>query len=66
MFKNNSLDVNKNTKQVFAYIYIMNKLIDDINVKENFMNRLETLISKYPFVNLKHYGFPETWREILK
>ena len=66
LFKNNSLDLNKNTKQVFAYIYIMNKLIDDINVKENFMNRLETLISKYPFVNLKHYGFPETWREILK
>ena len=66
LFKNNSLDLNKNTKQVFAYIYIMNKLIDDINVKENFMNRLETLISKYSFVNLKHYGFPETWREILK
>ena len=66
LFRDNSLDLNKNTKQVFAYIYIMNKLIDDSSVKENFMNRIESLIVKYPFVNLKYYGFPETWREILK
>ena len=66
LFKHNSLDLNKNTKQVFAYIYIMNKLIDDINVKENFINRLELLIIKYSFVNLKYYGFPKKWREFLK
>lgn len=28
LLKNNSLDLNKNLKQVFAYSYIMNKLID--------------------------------------
>jgi abortive infection bacteriophage resistance protein len=65
LFKNNNLDLNKNVKQVFSYIYIMKKLIKNEMVMKNFMDRLNHLISKYPFVKLVNYGFPENWQSLI-
>ncbi|MGL5086139.1 MAG: Abi family protein [Clostridium sp.] len=65
IFKDYDLDLNKQTKQLFTYIYVMNKLVDDTQVKLNFSNRINTLIKKYPFVKLQYYGFPKDWRNIL-
>lgn len=65
LFKDNNLDLNKHTKQVFAYLHIAFKLISDDEIKNNFISRFKTLIEKYPFVKLYHYGFPEEWERIL-
>ena len=65
LFKDSNLDLNKQTKQVFTYIYVINKLINDIEIKKNFINTFKTLIEKYPFVKLHHYGFPEDWEKFL-
>jgi abortive infection bacteriophage resistance protein len=66
LFTNNNLDLNKETKQIFTYIYVMNKLIDDTEVMDNFVNRFKNLITKYPFVKLLHYGFHDNWEKFLK
>ncbi|MCI8348707.1 MAG: Abi family protein [Firmicutes bacterium] len=39
-----------------SYDNITEKIISDINILQN----------KYPFVDLKHYGFKKEWKEILK
>ena len=65
LFKDSNLDLNKQTKQVFTYIYVINKLINDIEIKKNFINTFKTLIEKYPFVKLHYYGFPEDWEKFL-
>lgn len=65
LFKNNNLNLNKETKQIFTYVYIMNKLIDDDLIMDNFIDRFKKLIIKYPFVKLTHYGFHDNWEKIL-
>lgn len=65
LFSNNNLDLNKVTKQIFTYVYIMNKLIDDDIIMDNFVDRLKKLIIKYPFVKLAHYGFNDNWEKFL-
>lgn len=65
LFKSYNLDLNKEAKQVFTYIYVMNKLIDDNVVMDNFIDRFKKLIVKYPFVKLSLYGFPDEWEKLL-
>lgn len=65
LFKEYNLDLNKNTKQIFAYLFIMNKLIDDSTIINIFIEELKDLILKYPFVRLSHYGFPDQWEKLL-
>lgn len=65
LFRDNNLDLNKVTKQVFTYVYIMSKLIDDSLIMDNFVDRFKKLIIKYPFVKLSHYGFCGNWENFL-
>lgn len=60
------LDIQVVSKQLFSYIFIINKLVKDEEVWVNFIGRFERLIEKYPFVKISYYGFPENWRDILK
>lgn len=63
LFKGSNLDLNKQTKQIFAYLYVSFKLISDDEIKNNFICRFKMLMEKYPFVKLSHYGFPEEWEK---
>lgn len=65
LFDSNGLNQNNMRKKVFTYIFITNKLIKDQLVWSNFINRLETIINKYPFVKLSNLGFPPNWRDLL-
>lgn len=65
LFRRNNLDLSKAGKQLFTFIFVMNKVIDDNVVWNNFINKIDTLIKKYPFVKISFCGFPENWWNIL-
>lgn len=65
IFKNNGTSINKATKQLFAYIIAMKKMVPDEQVWSTFTSRLLTLQKKYPFVRLDYYGFTKDWEKIL-
>ena len=65
IFKNNGISINKATKQLFAYLIVMKKMIPDDNVWNTFTSRLVDLKNKYPFVRLDYYGFTEDWEKLL-
>lgn len=65
MLKSHGLDLNKSNKQTFTFIFIIFKLLDDEVIKDKFITDLENLAEKYPFVDLKQYGFPTEWVKIL-
>lgn len=65
IFKDNNISINKASKQLFAYIVVMKKMIPDDNVWNTFVGRLSNLIKKYPFVRLDYYGFTGDWKKIL-
>lgn len=65
MLKMNGLALNTATKQLFIYLMIMNKMVYDNEVWETFIDRLETIMKKYPFVRMSYYGFPLNWKNIL-
>lgn len=64
-FQEKGISINKATKQLFAYIVVMNKMIPNEQVWNTFTDRLCNLITKYPFVRLDYYGFTEDWKEVL-
>ena len=64
-FKNNNISINKATKQLFAYLIVMRKMISDEGVWNTFTVRIVDLKNKYPFVRLDYYGFTQDWGEIL-
>lgn len=64
-FKNNNISINKATKQLFAYLIVMRKMISDEGVWNTFTVRIVDLKNKYPFVRLDYYGFTEDWGKIL-
>lgn len=65
IFKNNGISINKATKQLFAYLIVMKKMIPDDRVWNTFTSRLVDLKNKYPFVRLDYYGFTEDWEKLL-
>lgn len=65
IFKNNGMSINKATKQLFAYLIVMKKMIPDERVWNTFTSRLVDLKNKYPFVRLDYYGFTEEWEQLL-
>lgn len=65
IFKNNGISINKATKQLFAYLIVMKKMILDDGVWNTFTSRLVDLKNKYPFVRLDYYGFTEDWEKLL-
>lgn len=65
IFKEKNISINKATKQLFAYLIVMKKMITDECVWNTFTSRLFDLKNKYQFVRLDYYGFTEDWEEIL-
>lgn len=65
IFRNNEMSINKTTKQLFAYLIVMKKMIPDERIWNTFTSRLVDLKNKYPFVRLDYYGFTEEWEKIL-
>lgn len=61
----NDLMIQKVSKQLFGYVFIMKKLTDDSKIWASFIESFTALTKKYPFVNLIHYGFPKNWLELL-
>lgn len=50
--------------RLFSYILV----IKDLSIQEDFdllKEHLLELTAKYPFVDMKYYGFPDNWKEIL-
>lgn len=54
-----------NIKRCFAVIVAMKNLCTDKNIWEHFFSDLINLITKYPEVDLIHYGFPNKWYDYL-
>lgn len=65
IFKDNEISINKASKQLFAYIIVMKKMVIDDAVWKTFMDHLNNLIEKYPFVRLDYYGFTSDWKKII-
>jgi len=65
VLKNNGISMNKATKQLFAYLIVMKKMIPNDEIWDAFTSRLVDLKNKYPFVRLDYYGFTEDWKKIL-
>lgn len=65
IFKEKDISINKATKQLFAYLIVMKKMIPDECVWNTFTSRLLDMKYKYPFVRLDYYGFTEDWKKIL-
>lgn len=65
ILSDNNISLNKATKQLFAYLIVMKKMIPDEDVWNTFTSRLLTLEQKYPFVRLDYYGFTENWKDVL-
>ena len=64
--KEDSKDLkNISGNKLFFYIFIMKKLIRNEYVWNSFLQRLDDSINKYPSVDIKNYGFPNSWKEIL-
>lgn len=63
--KSDNLEINAVNKQLFSYIFVLFKLIEDQSVKHNFIKRLEDLQAKYPFTKMEYFGFPGNWYEYL-
>ena len=65
IFKDNEISINKASKQLFAYIIVMKKMVIDDAVWKTFIDHLNNLIEKYPFVRLDYYGFTSDWKKII-
>ncbi|MDW5298851.1 MAG: Abi family protein [Sedimentibacter sp.] len=64
-FINSGLEIQKISKRLFIYLFVAKKLVLDNNVWFNFIDKLEKLLEKYPFVDIAHYGFPKNWMEYI-
>ena len=65
LFKKNNLNLSKVGKQLFTFVFVLSKVIDDKNVWNNFIDKIDLLFKKYPFVNISFCGFPKNWWDIL-
>lgn len=65
VLRDGNTSINKATKQLFAYLIVMRKMVPYETVWNIFTRKLVELEKKYPFVRLDYYGFTEEWKEIL-
>ena len=65
IFKESNVSINRATKQLFAYLIVIRKMISDESIWNTFASRLIDLNNKYPFVRLDYYGFTGEWEKIL-
>ncbi len=57
-------DGTKDNSHLFGFILIMKKLLKP-NEFSSMKNEIVKLKNKYPFVDMKHYGFCDNWQEVL-
>ena len=57
-------DGTMNNAHLYGFILIIRRLLPDTSFAKMKMDII-TLTEKYPFVNMKHYGFREDWQEKL-
>ena len=59
------ITINKATKQLFAYIIVMKKMVNNEDVWNTFVSKIVCLEKKYPFVRLDYFGFTKEWKKFL-
>ena len=52
-------------KSLFFQLYILGKVINNENLWQDTLSGIESLIEKYPYVEISRIGFPKGWKEIL-
>lgn len=51
--------------RLFFRLIIIGRISPDPYARQRIVDGIKTLCKRYPFVNLKHYGFKPNWEEIL-
>ncbi|MBP3886362.1 MAG: Abi family protein [Cellulosilyticum sp.] len=62
------LRVNENGNVVYDHLFSYILVLKDLSLGDDFsllLEHLYELSDQYKFVDMKHYGFPDNWREIL-
>ena len=57
-------ETTKDNSHVFGYLLNIKRLVDNTKFDE-FKQSLISLTQKYPFVEMKYYGFCDDWKEKL-
>lgn len=65
IIQNNNMPVYEANKQLFAYLIVLKKLVPESTIWESFLDRFKAIANRYPFVDLRYYGFPSDWIELL-
>ena len=52
--------------KLFFRLIVIARLLDRPNATEEIIAAIKSLSAKYPFVDLRHYGFKENWEDILR
>lgn len=65
IFNKNDIPVDIANKTLFGYLLNFKKLVPRDEIWEDFVEKFKDLVIKYPFVLLKHYGFPDNWEDFL-
>lgn len=66
IFKSYGYTPNEIGKSLFFALIILDRIIDDESLRKKFINDFKTLMTKYPFVDIKYYGFKSNWEEIIQ
>lgn len=64
-FESQGYERNQIGNRLFFRLIIIARLSPLPNIKETIIADIKELSAKYPFVNLKHYGFMPNWADIL-
>lgn len=62
------LRVNENGDTVYDHLFSYVLVLKDLSLEEDFslmLNHLYEITDKYKFIDMRHYGFPDNWKEIL-
>lgn len=61
---NKDLNGNPDNSKLFGYILIIKRLLTDSEFDE-FKSRIQELCKKYPFVDMRYYGFCDNWENAI-
>jgi abortive infection bacteriophage resistance protein len=55
----------RHDRLIFCYLYVLKQMIINEDIWMDFLISLDSLIDKYPSVDISLYGFPKKWQEVL-
>lgn len=64
-FIDNGYERNEIGKKLFFRLVIIDRLIEDANFLSKMISDIDALSYKYPFVQLRHYGFKADWKNMV-